>query len=341
MRTYGIYCLTLCFISVLGGLLHSSSAHADEDNIVNDWSISGYTSINFNVPNNENAELELDDLAFFIQGHINQYLNPFVEAEIGRLPIWIEGRGIFPQAGEFDLERLYNESRLSDSIIVRLGKMLAPVGEWNQVHAAPLVATINRPLTTYINFSKFISGVEFKYAPVNWLPNISLYYQPSNELAPKKITTEPIRYKNITGINLQYGDEFTAQLALSIQHADLIIQNETQTLYSLDGQDDFGWLQISSQLTYTTITGQGQTRVRDFERGGYIQTLLPISERWAFVYREELFLSRHNLQTHYNTVLNINFTPDDSTIWKMEYVFQNGAQLNIQEGFYSSFGMMF
>jgi len=316
-------------------------ASPNNTNGLNNWSINGYTSINLNVPDNTTAELEIDDLAMFVQGRINKYFNPFIEVEMARLQIWVEGDGFFPHSGEIDLERLYNEFHLTDKVHLRLGKMLAPVGEWNQIHAAPLVNTINRPLTTYINFSEFISGTEIKYLSNTWWPNISIYYQPSTEISPKSIDTRPVRYENVSGINLQYGDEFSAQLGLSIQHAKLVTRDESQTLYSIDGQNDFSWIQLSSQLSYATIRGTEITSQRNYEWGGYLQAVMPIQERWTLVVRQEAFLQRDQSQTHYNTIFDINLTPNDIIIWKIEYVFQKGAELNIHEGFYTSFGMMF
>lgn len=47
------------------------------------WNIAGYSSFKFKAPtqNQSSAEIELDDLALFVRGRINQYINPFFEIE--------------------------------------------------------------------------------------------------------------------------------------------------------------------------------------------------------------------------------------------------------------------
>jgi len=42
--------------------------------------------------------------------------------------------------------------------------MLSPVGEWNEIHAAPLVLTTVRPAVTYQNFSEYLTGGSLLYS---------------------------------------------------------------------------------------------------------------------------------------------------------------------------------
>jgi hypothetical protein len=58
-----------------------------------------------------------------------------------------------------DLERLYLEYAFADAFRVRAGRFLTPVGQWNEIHAAPLTWTAHRPLTTYRPFAKSLTGV--------------------------------------------------------------------------------------------------------------------------------------------------------------------------------------
>lgn len=308
------------------------------------WNIGGYATVKFKAPiqQQQAAEIEIDDIALFVRGHLHQYLNPFFEIEYSGQPIWIEGDGAFSKSGQFVVERLYNELRLSDRLIARIGKMLAPVGEWNQIHADPLVATVNRPLATYLNFSEFISGVYLQYQTQSeWLPNVKVYYQPWTELLPKSLNLRPVRYKNISGLNLQYGDEFSGRIALSIQHAKLTTRNEQQTLFALDGGYDFDTIKLSAHLFYIDIAGQETTRVRDHEWGGYLQGVIPLSEQWSLVARGEYFRSREIREAHYNGVFGINFRPHSAIVWKLEYLLSEGADVGAAEGVYGSFGVMF
>lgn len=240
------------------------------------------------------------------------------------------------------VERLYNESNITEQLALRLGKMLAPVGEWNLIHANPLVVTVNRPLTTYLNLSEFVSGFELQYqSRQTWLPDIKIYYQPWAELLPKNLSTRPIRYQNVSGINLQYGDEFSGRIAFSIQHADLTTRHEQQTLFAVDGRYDFDPIQLSSQISYTTVSGNEITRQRNYEAAGYLQLVLPVMECWNLYTRGEAFMQRDASSVHYNGVFGFNFRPQDALVWKLEYVLQRGSFLGLSEGVYGSFGVMF
>jgi len=250
-------------------------------------------------------------------------------------------KGLFPsQAGL--LSSVYNDMQVTETLTLRLGKMLAPLTEWNQIHANPLVATVTRPLSSYVSFSTFISGAAVHYqTDSEWLPNIQVYYQPWEELLPKSIDDSPIRYKNISGFNLQYGDEFSGRIAFAVQHAELITRKEQQTLFSVDGAYDFDGFKVSTQIFYATIAGNELTRRRNAEWGGYVQVHAFLNEQWSLVGRSEVFMQRDAYQAHYNTVLGMNYRPQGALVWKLEYVLQRGAVLNLPEGVYGSFGVMF
>jgi len=284
----------------------------------------------------------MEEVTLFAQAHISPYINPFIEIEYIDLPIWIEGEGLVPYSGEIDLERIYNDFIINDKLTLRLGKMLAPLGEWNQIHADPLIETVTRPLTSYYNFSEFISGLAVHIHPdTQWLPVTKLYFQPGTELHPRSLDLRPTRYENVSGINLQYGDEFSGQIALSVQHSDLITRDESQTLYTIDGLYTYSRIKIMSQIFYASISGSQSSRKRDFEKGGFVQLRIPVAEKWAIIGRGETFTQRDTTGTHNNALLGINYRPHDAMVWKLEYVTQNGTPLNIYQGVFGSFGIMF
>jgi hypothetical protein len=330
-------------------LLHSINTYATNYVLgqgynVGSWNFSGYANFKLKVPlqNSKAAEIELDDIALFGQGRINQYLNPFFEIEYSGQPIWEEGEGAFHKSGKFVLERLYNNTFISDKWSLKLGKFLSPVGEWNQIHAPPLVATVNRPLTTFLNFSEFISGASLQYNPSNqWLPQVQMYYQPWTELLPKNISSRPVRYKNVSGINFKYGDDFVWQAGLSIQHAEITNRKERQTLYALDASYDFEHVKLSTQFFFANISGTEPVRRRNIEWGGYLQLVIPMSEQWDFVARGETFIHRDAIESQQNAVFGFNYNPHDSIIFKLEYLLHQGASLGLYEGVYGSFGVMF
>ncbi len=333
-----------CFL-----LLYCSHSYANNYTLGNGynigpWNLSGYSTVELHAPTQQQKKINLflDEIAVFGQARLFQYLNPFFEIEYANQPLYTEGKGGFSKAGRFDLERVYNDALITSKLTFRLGKMLAPVGEWNQIHANPLVATEIRPLTTYLNFSEFVTGFSFIYTPeTEWLPDMELYYQPWTELIPKGLKSRPVRYKNVSGIHLQYGDEFSGQIALSIQHAELTTRKERQTVYTIDGIYDFEFVKLSSQIFYASIYGSEIKRRYNDEWGGYLQLVTPVTERWSLVGRGETFKQRDAIESQQNAVFGINYRTYNTVVWKLEYVLHRGADLGINEGVFGSFGVIF
>jgi len=172
--------------------------------------------------------------------------------------------------------------------------MLSPVGEWNTIHAAPLVWTTTRPLTTYYNFSEFVSGVSLLYNdPDGLLPDVQVYYQPGDEFLRAPRSVKPSRYQNVSGINVTFTDDLQKRLGLSVQRADNINYDEHQVLAGLDGRFRLGSFSFESQMTYTWITKQSTAfHHHQNEWGGYVQTIYAINDEWSLVSRGEIFQSR-------------------------------------------------
>lgn len=341
--------ITLYRLIVIIFLSQSPLVHANDYVLghgydIGSWNISGYSSIEVNVPNQHAANFTVDDVALFIHGRVNRYINPFFEGEYSNQAIWVNGDGVFSSgAGHFVLERLYNDILFTDTLSLRMGKMLTPMGEWNLIHAAPLVATTIRPLTTYINFSKFATGILFNYVAEQHssLPSATVYYQPDEELLPKPLTSRPYRYKNISGLQLIYENTLDWRIAFSTQHAELVNRNERQILFALDGRYDFDIFAVEMQASYNHIVGNQTTRQRNNEWDGYLQLIVPVAEDWSLVGRGETVTLRDVKNSQQNAVFGVNYRPDPALVWKLEYLLVKGGVTNLNEGVYASFGVMF
>lgn len=333
---------------VLIFLLQSPVVHADDYVLGHgydsgSWNISGYATAEINLPNRQAAEFTVDDVALFVHGQINRYINPFFEGEYANQAIWVDGNGVLSSgSGRFVLERLYNDIHFTNALLLRVGKMLAPVGEWNQIHASPLVATTIRPLTTYLNFSEFVTGISLNYVAQNdSLPSVTLYYQPSEEFLPKALSSRPYSYKNISGIQLVYASDLDWRAAFSVQHAELVNRNERQNLFTWDGRYDFDIFLLEMQASYNQIYGNKGNRQRNDEWGGYLQLSVPVIEDWSLIGRGETFTMRDVQTSQQNAVFGANYRPNAAMVWKLEYLFVTGATTNLNEGIYGSFGVMF
>lgn len=308
---------------------------------------SGYLTVNGKIPNKGDSELVVDDLSLFFNARFHKLFNPFFEAEIAETPIYVQGHDLFKgKDAKLVLERLYNDSRLSNQLTLRLGKSLDPIGEWNGIHAGPLVPTSTRPLTTFRSFSEFITGAAFIYTPLTEsLPTVNIYWQPEGDLFHNKDSIPNRDFHNIKGANLTWGWGFENKLGLAFQTADLSPAHqplsERQNLLGLNLHLVKGDFDLQSEFTYVWLKNPAYIRKRDDETGLYVQGLYNLDEKWALFARFEYFQDRDFLKSSNNAVFGLKYSPIGPVVWKLEYVEQWGQELEISSGVVASFSVLF
>jgi hypothetical protein len=317
--------------------------HLGEGYNVGNINVAGYINLEAEIPRDDKAAIIGDDFSLFISGHINKYFNPFFEAEISGITFWREGGSILADNHpDYVVERLYNDSNLTENLTLRIGKMLSPVGEWNTIHAAPLVWTTTRPLTTFRSYSEYTSGFALNYLPQNGkLPELQLLWQPDGDFLPKPRTLVVRQYQHITGVHLNWTGGLTDKLGFSLQHADVKKSNETQTLLGINFKKTIGQFQFETEATHTHISGDNPARIRDNEWGAYALGAYAINEKLSAMARYEQFNDRDENQSSRNALLGLIWRPESAIAWKLEYVNQEGAKLGIGTGLYGSFSVLF
>ena len=334
-------------LSLLAGGVHAALAGEEPQSTQpanpGNFTFSGYDNIVVDAPSGGKVKLLVDDLSLFITGHVNQKLNPFFEAEIAQTTLVQQGGNPLSNSyPHFVVERIYNDSYLTNSLTLRAGKMLSPVGEWNLIHAAPLVWTTIRPLTTYRGFSEFTSGLSLLYTDTKGaLPDIQLYMQPGGEIRPRPLDMVVREYKHVSGLHLNWPIGLNDKLGLSVQHAQIKNTGEQQMLTGFNFSKEFGHLTLETEAVHTHISGTNAARVRDNEWGSYLQGTYALNERWNLVGRHEYFADRGFAMASKNTLLGTTYKSAPSSVWKLEYVEQNGQKLKIATGLYASFSALF
>jgi hypothetical protein len=323
--------------------LRAGEYHLGEGYTVGNVNIAGYINLVAEAPRHGKTEVVGDDISLFVSGRVNKYFNPFFEAELSGATLWREDDNLFPDNNhDIILERLYNDSHLTGNFTLRIGKMLTPVGEWNNIHAAPLVWTTTRPMTTYRSFPEYTSGLSFNYTPSDdTLPEIQLYRQPNGELVPRPKTLVTREYLRATGIHLNWVYGLTDKVGLSFQHATINHTSETQTLLGFNARKTLSALQIETETTYTHVTGVNPARYRDDEWGAYLLGSFILNDRWSLLARYEYFSDRNTIASSRNALLGFSWRPDPAMVWKLEYVQQKGAMLDIDSGIFASFSVLF
>ena len=308
-----------------------------------DIKVSGYLTVEGEAPDGGDAQLLVDDLSLFVQGRFSRFFNPFFEAEIAGMPILKEGEAPFSgRSPQVVLERLYNDAYLADNLVLRLGKSLTPVGEWNSIHAGPLVATTSRPLTTFRGFSEFISGASLVYTPRNEsLPTTTVYWQPDGGLSHDIDAIENRIFHNIKGANLNWTWDLENSVGLSLQHADITASSETQTLIGLNAHMVLGAVELRTEITQAWLHNPRPMRQRDQEFGAFLQASYNFDERWALHSRFEYFEDRDFADSSKNAVFGLSYRPKPPVVWKFEYLSQWGQELNLESGFRASLAVLF
>lgn len=339
-------------------LLLSAPSRADDYHLgegynVGSLNISGYSNLVAEIPNQGTSALALDDFSIFLSGRFNRWINPFIEFELAGAPLFTESAGFFEKGTpRVVLERAYNDFLLTPEWTFRAGKMLSPVGEWNQIHAAPLVWTTTRPLTTYYNFSEFASGVSLLYNdPEGRLPDVQAYYQPGDDFMRESRHVNRIYYQNVGGINIAFTGNLQKRLGLSMQYAEDGDTTEKQVLASVDGRITFGALTLETQWTHNWVGQPDSARAptlkadqqhpRRNEWGGYVQAIYGLDEHWNLVARGETFQSRFYPNTSDNMLVGVVYRPVPAVSWKVEYLETSGAQLDLSRGLYASMAVLF
>jgi hypothetical protein len=302
----------------------------------------GYSNLVANIPERGPKSLVLDDLSLFVSGHFGKLLNPFTEAELTNLSLAHSGPSVSDRGkGAFVLERLYNDSYLADSVTLRLGKMLAPVGEWNEIHAAPLVLTTIRPAVTYRNFSEYATGVSVLYSdPYARFPDLQLYWQPTQEFSERPSSLTFHQYKAVEGAHLSFPLGLLDKVGVSFQQT-RDVRGVNQSLFGLDYHYTIGRLTLEGEGTFSDISNTAAAHRRDTEWGAYVAASYAISEKWSVQGWYEGFAERTSSSTAHDLLVGIAYRPHPAIVVRLEYLQNIGGQPVNPTGLSASFSILF
>lgn len=327
------------------GLAASPAGHAEEYHlgqglVIGDFLLSGYANLVAEAPRGGIAKGSIDDFSLFVSGRVNRWINPFLESEISSLTVVQQGDG--PRSnGHVILERFYNDAHISESDSLRIGKMLAPVGDWNLVHAAPLVPTVTRPLTTFHGFSEYTNGLSWLHEnPRGEGPDWQLYWQPSSEWHERPASVTRHHFRDVWGAHINWPLGFVDKVGASFQHGELVETGETYRVFGLNLRKTFGKLLLESEATTSTWSGI-IPRAHDRESGAYVLADYAFSPRWHGIVEAEYFQDHQVEQSSRNTLLGIAYKPESNLVWKLEYVHQMGVSPDIPSGWFASFSTLF
>ena len=285
------------------------------------FNFAGYSNVVGSIPDQGQKSLAVDDLSLFVSGHLGQFFNPFTEAELSNFNVVSAGApGRDPGDGHLLLERLYNDSYLTDATTLRLGKMLTPVGEWNVIHAAPLELTTVRPAVTDRNFAAYATGASVLYSdPYARLPDVQVYWQPSGEFAQRPDTITFHQYKTVEGAHVAVPLGLLDQVGFSFQQSKDIYGSD-QSLYGLDFHYTLGRLTLQGEGTFSDINNNAVIHTRDTEWGAYAAASYALSEKWSVYGWYEEFADRAAPSVAHDVLAGIAYRPQPPIVLRLEYL---------------------
>lgn len=343
-RTYQILLITAFLLACTLSLQNAHAYDFGDGKDLGSLHFSGYSNIELDAPRDGKGALSLDELSLFASGKFNRYLNPFLEVEASKAILWESGRGVQTDQSYLALERLYNDFEFSENDTVRFGKMLTPVGEWNRIHAEPLVWTTIRPLSTYYSFPQYTSGLSYRHqsSSTEGLA-LEIYTQPSGELLAKpKEDGQPRTYRHVAGVNADWNLNLSEKLGISGQYAEVVETGEEQRLMSVDGQLLWRKVKLEFQATWANISGGAPLlRAHDNEGGGFFQVAHNFYGHWNIIGRAEYFQAREYRESNQNALIGLVFRENPAISYKFEYLSSHGAALGLDSGFYGAIAILF
>ncbi len=298
--------------------------------------IGGYANVQTSLPRAGSWYSGISDLSLFLTWDNDSRLRFFSELEAG--DILNAGKRPSPESpsAHFEFERLYFDYLVNNSLTVRLGKFLTPIGQWNLIHAAPLVWTSSRPVATENLFSTNASGLMLhgSVSVANRQLEYSVYGDISENIDPHR-SKNP--FENALGAHLRYFLNDTLQVGASF--ANFVLNDLRPTRYYLSGLDvtwSYQQFELSSEVVYRTSdhANIGSTWQ------GFIQNVIPLSRHWFVVGRYELFEQTLD-KTGQAGTLGLAYRPLPPLIWKLEYKLGSHNEALAPDGFSASFAVLF
>ncbi len=274
-------------ISLLCCVLHS--AVADEGDyqlgrglkLGDSLTVGGYFSTELVDGDREHA-FTVDDVAVLFYGTVAEDLSYFVELE----SVNFFSKDFQTGSSESNLppavERLYLDYKFSDSLAVRAGKQITPIGYWNLQPINVLRETTSNPVYSRVTFPKFLTGLDFYgYTPFDENLTYHVYLQVTEDLDDQYININIERHYGAS-LEKQVGDTFQFGGSLG-KYRDI---NQTTTRYYQANAKWSAWP--------VTVQAEGIVNDRDLPfapeesaRAAYVQGEYAFNVRHAIIARAE------------------------------------------------------
>ncbi len=235
------------------------------------------------------------------------------------------------------LDRLYVDYHVTDSLTVRGGKFLTPIGRWNQEHSDPLVWTVLRPLISQSAFPTSATGLMvLGSVPLSdrWI-DYQVYAADGGDWRPSPRSQT---FDRAIGARVSTSLDPSFQLGVSFSRFDEA--DYVATRFSLVGVDAaWSWrrIEFSGEAISRRGTGDGTGN----EHGWFGQTVVPIVDRWWAVGRVEAYHRAGEPSSSRTGLLGLVYKSGQHWVFKAEWARASGNSEGLPSGLLSSVTLVY
>lgn len=315
-----------------------TSVEASEDStFYEQLKVGGFSSAAITLHRDAEAEAAINELSLLISWSNLSRLSFFSELEIERPLAWNDNQRYRRKESKLDLERLYFDYKLSETVNFRFGRFLTPNSRWNLLRAPPLVWTNSRPLATSRLFPIATNGITLHGA----LPfkSVAFEYKLFTELLEdQQQDNHELKFEHTRGARFSVkSDSDIGVSLLSFSEKDAF-NGVSGASYRMLGLD------FVTNLSATEISGEVFQRFTSKEKeggsGAYIQTAVPIKANWYWISRLES-LNRPNEGSFERWLIGATWRIKPTQMLKLEFSGGSGDQPEATRGFSASYALFF
>ena len=318
---------------------------AEEASAANLWSgfsLGGYSSAGVTLHRDENAEAAVNEVSLLLTWNGDSRWSFFSELELERPLSWNDDRKFPSKESHLDLERLYLDYNISETMNLRMGRFLTPNSRWNLLHASPLVWTSTRPLATYRLFPTGTNGLMLHGSvPVNdYAVDYMLF---AEALEDQEKDNFELPFEHVRGARVALNRQWNLGASLlSFKEKDIKAlgnQNKTYRMLGLDFIKQFGEVELSGE-GFARFTQSGSNG----GSGAYLQTAVPLNalglHDWFWITRLET-MQRPNEGSSERWLTGATWRVKPTQLLKLEFAGGSGNQPEAPRGFIASYAFLF
>ena len=302
----------------------------------------GYGELHYNHLNQAGRDIRLLDLhrmVLFVGYDFSETARFVSELEVEHVLVSAGARGAV------ELEQVYIELDLHESLQMQTGVLLMPLGIINESHEPPVFYGVERPV------------VEQTIIPTTWYAaGIKFAQHFSNGLSYDVMISEGLKTEDPTGnpgaepFNLKKGKQkasfadafdlaFTGRLVFrGVQGLELAaytqyqpdLDQSAEVSYAdeailLGGHAIYQRGDLSSRLLYARWNVEGKAAEaagKDIQEGGYAEFAWRANERWGIFVRQSAWSQTAGMDAQ-QTDLGLNYYPHPDIAFKVDYQLQN------------------